>query len=247
MSWTWQYGLVAPLLVAGLLFGYRLRAQRGEGGASAPFTSWLLLPLFLTMAVYLYQLQTLHRQRIDFVHDEADAIGNCYRYTVLFSDVDRRWFRSQLIAYLELKLSEPAVRPHFEDPLEGKLNPLEREMVARVAKAELGEVGGQLRTDMLRNFSRMISCHYRTRYAMSERLAPANWVFLTVMAILCAFVVGWNCAETKSARAPMVLYLVLVLVCLAVLHDLDNPHGGWIQVPMDNLADLRGAFLRDPM
>ena len=247
MSWTWQFALLAPLLVAGLLWGYRTRQQRIEVGASAPFISWLLLPLFLTLAVYLVQLQTLHKQRIDFVHEEADAIGNCYRYTVLFSDADRRWFRSQLIAYLELKLSVPAVRPHFEDPLEARLSPLERDMVARVAKAELGEVGGQLRTDMLRNFSRMVSCHYRTRYAMSERLAPANWLFVTVLALLCAYAVGWNCADTKSGRGPMVLYLCLVLVCLAVLHDLDNPQGGWIQVPMDNLADLRGAFLRDPM
>lgn len=230
----WVFALAASLGV-GWLVGRR-RPERVPGvfeGTVVVLTGALLAALWTAA----YQS---HSWRLSLVHDEADYLGRCYRYSTLLPKEDRKWLRAHLLAYVDAKLRYLAEGGQAVLRTQPELVRLHLQIWDHLSALQLPN--DYPRQACLAAFNEIVEVHFRRLYAYGER-APAAALGLAACGCLAsAFLAGWC---SRSRGAALVTVLMLGAAFLAI-RDLDDTLGGGLQDDYVNLKNLRIYMFQDP-
>lgn len=211
----------------------RHRTPASTGPAEAALLGWLALLLSLT----LWQSQRNFWDRTTLVHQEADEIAKVYRILDTIPQANRTQMRLILISYLEAKLHRQE-RQTSEEEIQGLQNQL------YVLAGELSQkkvINESQAIAMEAAVSHMMSAHYRSSYALSERLAGIVTWTLVLQCLAVGFLLGSS--SSPERRMPILLvFSILASSTLALALDLDGSTGGWIRVDVSNLRDLVNAL-----
>jgi len=77
-----------------------------------------------------------------------------------------------------------------------------------------------------------------TQAAWWNRIPPAAWLMMWLIALLCNVMVGY---ATRGATASSLLLLILPLllaIAFLLIADIDSPRGGVIRVSAENLLSV---------
>lgn len=259
--------VVAPLF---LELGYRLSVRR----SAASNTLMLTLGILTALAWFLClgRSMAIYQQRIQLVHQVADLVAGAHRRAEFFPDLDRRWFRSQLCALLEVELAilEPTPNTNAEE----RMLPIMVSLMHHCATMKLPENYENRRENMNIQLNEVVAAHFRLHYALQEQLPGICWGVLGLLTACQLLTVGHNCLleprfleepqageeeETQSDESEkyrlhtktgrFLLGWMCTLVCWVsisyLLLDFEDPQHGLVRLPINNLNELRTASQRD--
>lgn len=239
----WGLLALAVLLVVSHEVGLRLARRQLQASASQ------LRPVEAALVVWLGMLLvlTLHHATVGFsdknvlVHEEADSIAGVYRRLETLPPTHRAQMQSLLMAYLDAKLRK--INSSSTQEQESS------EQEAMGVHAQLYTLAGDLATKRLLSeaqglaleqvVNRMISLHFRSDYALRERMPTLVLVVLGLQCCGVALLLGY--ANGSGASRNHVLppvFLLLVLGCCVLVLDLDDARGGVMRVDTSNFRDL---------
>jgi hypothetical protein len=77
-----------------------------------------------------------------------------------------------------------------------------------------------------------------TQAAWWNRIPPAAWGLMGVIAVCCNLLVGYGARRFESERFLMLIIPVVVSISFFLIADIDSPRGGVILVQPRNLVSL---------
>lgn len=77
-----------------------------------------------------------------------------------------------------------------------------------------------------------------TQAAWSNRIPPAAWSLMALVAICCNLLVGYGARITKIGGILITVLPLVVCIAFLLIADIDSPRGGLIHVHPHNLLDL---------
>ena len=192
----------------------------------------LIIAFTFSMAVSRYD------QRKNLEAEEANAIGTEYLRVGLLPTDTAKHARSLLLRYLQQRV----LRYESREFRQARLNRidvdtalLERDMWS-LAESPGRDLPGPIAALVIGGMNDVLNSHGYTQAAWANRIPPAAWVLMVLIAGLCSFLIGYG---AHRARTLTLLVLPLaVSIALFLIADIDSPHGGLIRVRPDNLTYL---------
>jgi hypothetical protein len=80
-----------------------------------------------------------------------------------------------------------------------------------------------------------------THAAWSNRIPPAAWSLMALVAICCNLLVGYGARITRVGSVLIMVLPLVVSIAFLLIADIDSPRGGLIHVHPHNLLDLSAA------
>ena len=77
-----------------------------------------------------------------------------------------------------------------------------------------------------------------TQAAWWNRIPPAAWVLMALIAICSNVLVGYGARRAEAERDLMVVLPLVVSISFFLIADIDSPRGGVIRVQPRNLVSL---------
>jgi hypothetical protein len=196
----------------------------------------LIIGFSFSMAVTRYD------QRKNYEEAEANAIGTEYVRADLLPPADAARLRTLLRNYLDLRIS------FYEAPDERQLpqiNASTAQLQAEMWTAAQAPASAQPSPVIALAVSGMndvLNSQGYTQAAWWNRIPPAAWGLMIVIAICCNLLIGYgsNHPETKTL---LVLILPIILsISLLLIADIDSPRNGIIRVRPQNLHSLAQSW-----
>lgn len=226
---------------------YHVRVQRlaDEDNDDASDEGFSLSGVFgllaLLMAFAFGMALDRYEDRRQLVTVEAKAIDTLSSRLELLSDADRAAIAPMLKEYGELRVETSNAA--FDDQASwARSREIANAIERRVYRA-LDTMSGDPRTALVVEAQDMLSDVATDRHAArGAKIPPAVLWLLAIYCIAGAAMLGYSVAATNARHrtAAMIFFMLLALAFLTVL-DLDNPRGGWIITPQD---ELEAAVLR---
>jgi hypothetical protein len=192
----------------------------------------LIIGFAFSMAVGRYD------QRKNYEEEEANAIGTEYVRVDLLSPDDAGKLRGLLREYLEARIRFYDTTDRNSLPeLTRQTSTLQNEMwsvVAGAGRAQPTPVTALAVSGM----NDVLNRQGYTQAAWWNRIPPAAWALMGLIAIACNLLVGFVAKDVNSKR-PMIIFPIVIAVAIMLLADLDSPRGGIIRVHPQNLLSLQ--------
>jgi len=194
----------------------------------------LIIGFAFAMSVSRYE------QRKNYEEEEANAIGTEYvRAGLLASAPETEKVRALLRSYLDQRI----LFYHSRDAGELlKINARTAQLQAQLWSAiETAVHEGQASPILALVVSGMndaLNSQSYTQAAWWNRIPPAAWVLLGVIAILCNVLIGVRASELKRRQGLLVILPAILSVAFLLIADIDSPRGGYIHVRPQNLLAL---------
>lgn len=177
--------------------------------------------------------------------DEANAIGTTYLRTSLLPEPQRSEIRTQLVAYVDARLSPDVMSP---DPAARARSVAEAQRIqSRVWELAVAAAFADPRPTtsglFVQSLNAMIDAH-GTRVALGEDRVPEIilWILLAVGVGSLALTGYATGAARRRRLVAGGLVAVLVALVVVLIVDLDRPSRGVIRVSDTNLRSLREAM-----
>jgi len=241
-----------PLLVFVLSFialwlcsqlGAAVRRRQEAHGAHAPETFTVILTASLTllglivgftfsMAVNRYD------QRKTYEAEEANAIGTEYVRAGLLPPGDAAMTRTLLRSYVDQRILLYQARDEDRRAqIRERITQLQRQLWAAVQSAALAQPNA-LTALAAAGMNDVLNSQGYTQAAWWNRIPPAAWLLMWLIALLCNVMVGYATSGT-TVRSLLLLILPLLLgIAFLLIADIDSPRGGVIRVTAQNLTAL---------
>ncbi|MEJ8822213.1 hypothetical protein WKW80_09190 [Variovorax humicola] len=184
-----------------------------------------------------------YEQRKNLEEAEANAIGTEYVRADLVPAADAARIRALLSAYVDQRVLFYTTRDRRElQQVNERTARLQGELwnaVKSPAPAQQNAVGALVVAGM----NDVLNSQGYTQAAWWNRLPPAAWMLMFVIAISCNVLIGYGLrSTTKNRWMLLVLPLVLSLAFLLIA-DIDTPRAGFIHVVPQNLLSLRATMV----
>jgi hypothetical protein len=188
---------------------------------------------------------TRYDQRKNYEEDEANAIGTEVVRADLLPAGDTTRVRALLVRYLDLRLAfyeaTDAAQVREIDASTGRL---QAELWATVRAPALAQPT-QVSALVVSGMNDVLNSQGYTQAAWWNRIPPAAWVLLGLLALGSNLLVGIGVSRTRGETALLLVLPVVVGISFVLIADIDSPRGGFIHVVPQNLLDL-AASLRGP-
>jgi len=181
-----------------------------------------------------------HTWRVSLVHDEADYLGRCYRYSTLLPKEERKWLRAHLLAYVDAKLRYLAEGGQAVLKTQPELVRLHIQIWDHLSALELPN--DYPRQACLNALNQIVEVHFRRLYAYGERMSKAAVLLAAGGVLACAFLAGW-CSRSRLAA---VVAVVMLGSAFLIIRNLDNPLDSGLKDDSANLKNLRIYMFQDP-
>jgi hypothetical protein len=223
--------------------GAALRRRQEAQGGHAPEAFTVILTASLTllglivgftfsMAVNRYD------QRKTYEAEEANAIGTEYVRAGLLPPGDAAMTRMLLRSYVDQRILLYQARD--EDRRAGirqRITQLQRQLWAAVQSAALAQPNA-LTALAAAGMNDVLNSQGYTQAAWWNRIPPAAWLLMWLIALLCNVMVGYA-TSGATVRSLLLLILPLLLgIAFLLIADIDSPRGGVIRVTAQNLTAL---------
>jgi len=232
--------------------GYRLghavhRRSAGEKESSVSAITAAILGLVAFMLAFTFGIVTnRYDARKALVLEEANAIGTAYLRSDFLPEKDRGEAAGLFREYVDYRLASAKWRDLTQ--LQKALVESDRiqrrlwEMAVANARKDMNSDVAALYIDALNH---VIDIHAsRVAVALQARVPGGIWLVLYVLIVLGMIGVGYQTAIAGSARrsrATPILAVAFSLVIVLIASP-DRPHGRFITVSQQPLADLRASM-----
>jgi hypothetical protein len=81
-----------------------------------------------------------------------------------------------------------------------------------------------------------------TQAAWWNRIPPAAWAMMVLIAVLCNAMVGYSGGRGRPRSGALLILPLIVSISLFLIADIDSPRGGIIHVAPQNLISLEESF-----
>ena len=225
------------------LLGAALRRKQEALGERAPEAFSLILTASLTllglivgftfsMAVNRYD------QRKNYEAEEANAIGTEYVRAGLLPAGDAAMTRTLLRSYLDQRILLYHTRDEARRvEIRQRINQLQQQLWSAVQNAALTQPSA-LTALAAAGMNDVLNSQSYTQAAWWNRIPPAAWLLMSLIAVLCNVMVGY--AASGATRRSLLLLILPLLLAIAfmLIADIDSPRGGLIRVSPQNLLSL---------
>lgn len=223
--------------------GIRLARRQLQASASQlrPIEAALVGWLALLAVVTLHQATQAFSEKNVLVHEEADSIAGVYRRVGTLPTTHRAQMQSLLMAYLDAKLRKLKStsfkeRESSEQEAMGVHDQLYNLSTDLANKHLMSEAQGIALEQVV---NRMISLHFRSDYALRERMPTAVLLVLALQCCGVAVLIGYANGSGAARNVVMpVVFLLLLGGCAFLVLELDDASGGVLQVDTSNFRDL---------
>src|SRR6516165_11179419 len=223
--------------------GATVRRRQESRGGHAPETFTIVLTASLTllgliigftfsMAVNRYD------QRKDYEENEANAIGTEYVRAGLLPAADAAMTRLLLRSYLEQRI----LLYHSRDEqgrlqIRQRITQLQGQLWSSVQNAALAQPSA-LTALAAAGMNDVLNSQSYTQAAWWNRIPPAAWLLMALIALLCNVMVGYATSEATPRTLLLLILPLLIAIAFFLIADIDSPRGGVIRVGAQNLLSL---------
>jgi hypothetical protein len=196
----------------------------------------LLIGFAFSMAVSRYE------ERKTYEEAEANAIGTEYVRADLLPAADGTKVRALLRDYLEQRMQFYVARDAQQV----------RQINARTARLEaqlwsdvVTSAAAQPTSMVVLAISGMNELFNSRGYAVAarqNRIPVASWSLLTVVAVICALLLGFGARGAQGERMLALVVPLTISVAFLLIAEIDSPASGVIRVIPENLAALSSSL-----
>jgi hypothetical protein len=225
------------------LLGAALRRKQEALGEHAPEAFTLILTASLTLLGLIVGFTfsmavSRYDQRKNYEAEEANAIGTEYLRAGLLPEADAAMTRMLLRSYLDQRI----LLYHSRDEarrveIRQRITQLQRQLWSAVQNAALAQPSA-LTALAAAGMNDVLNSQSYTQAAWWNRIPPAAWLLMSLIAVLCNVMVGY--AASGATRRSLLLLILPLLLAIAfmLIADIDSPRGGLIRVSAQNLLSL---------
>jgi len=192
----------------------------------------LIIGFTFSMAIGRYE------ERKNYEEAEANAIGTEYvRADLLPGDVAAR-VRALLSKYLDQRILFYKTRDAQQLR---QINTTTAQLQSELWSAVQGPAAAQPTPVValaIAGMNDVLNSQGYTQAAWWNRIPPAAWVLMGVIAICCNLLVGYGARRAEAARVLMLVLPLVVSISFFLIADIDSPRSGVILVQPQNLVSL---------
>ena len=223
--------------------GAALRRKQEAYGGHAPETFTLILTASLTLLGLIIGFTfsmavSRYDQRKNCEAEEANAIGTEYVRSGLLPAADAARTRTLLSSYLDQRIllyhsgdeqRRKEIRQHTAE--------LQRELWSAAQSAALAQPSA-LTALAAAGMNDVLNSQGYTQAAWWNRIPPAAWLLMALIALLCNVMVGYATSGGTPRSLLLLILPLLIAIAFLLIADIDSPRGGVIHVSAQNLVSL---------
>ena len=196
----------------------------------------LIIGFSFSMAINRYD------QRKACEEAEANAMGTEYSRAGLLPAADAAKVRSLLKTYLDLRVSFYVTRDSQRlGDINAQTDRVQKQLWDAVETPAVSQPTPVVALAVA-GMNDVLNTQGYTQAAWWNRIPPAAWALMALMAMVCNAMVGYG-ARKAAARSGVLLVLPLILsTSFFLIADIDSPRGGIIHVVPQNLLSLSGTL-----
>lgn len=197
----------------------------------------LIIGFTFSMAVSRYDLRKQYEEQ------EANTIGTEYNRVDLLPAADALRVHALLSTYLDQRIVHYETRNYRRlKEIEAQTERLQTDLWSGVAAPAAVEPTA-VNTLILAGMNEVLDSEGYAQASSSNRIPTAAWALLTIISILCNYLVGYS---LRGKRTFVALILPVALsVSIFLIADIDSPRGGFIRVRPHNLERLADSLRRN--
>ena len=223
--------------------GAALRRKQDAHGGQAPATFTLILTASLTLLGLIVGFTfsmavSRYDQRKNYEAEEANAIGTEYVRTGLLPAADAAQARTLLRSYLDQRI----LLYHSGDEerrkeIRQRIAQLQQELWSVAQNAALAQPSA-LTALAAAGMNDVLNSQGYTQAAWWNRIPPAAWLLMALIALLCNVMVGYATSGATPRSLLLLILPLLIAIAFLLIADIDSPRGGVIRVSAQNLLSL---------
>ncbi len=192
----------------------------------------LIIGFTFSMAIGRYD------QRKNLEEAEANAIGTEYVRADLLPAADAAKVRTLLRRYTEERILFYTTRDFQEEQkINARTMQLHNELWQAIVPAATANAT-PLMALVVNGMNDVLNSQGYTQAAWWNRIPPAAWMLMTVIAAGCCVAVGYGSRNFRNERFLLLAVPVLVSISFFFIADIDSPRAGVIRVVPQNLHSL---------
>jgi len=175
-------------------------------------------------------------QRKNYEAEEANAIGTEYVRAGLLPPADAALTRTLLRSYLDQRIL--LYQSRDEDrrkEIRERITQLQRQLWSAVQNAALAQPSA-LTALAAAGMNDVLNSQSYTQAAWWNRIPPAAWLLMALIALLCNVMVGYATSEATPRTLLLLILPLLIAIAFFLIADIDSPRGGAIDVRAQNLT-----------
>ncbi len=192
----------------------------------------LIIGFSFSMAIARYD------QRRVLEEAEANAIGTEFVRTELLPDQDGARVRGMLQRYVDLRIAFYQTRNKFDlQKINADTAQLQNDLWSAVRVPAMDHPNPVIALTVV-GMNDLLNSQGYTQAAWWNRIPPAAWFLMMVLALECNFMVGYGDRSTKVRKSLLVVLPLVISIAFVFVADVDSPRNGLIRVPPQNLISL---------
>jgi hypothetical protein len=223
--------------------GAALRRKQEAHGGHAPETFTLILTASLTLLGLIVGFTfsmavSRYDQRKNHEAEEANAIGTEYVRAGLLPASDAALTRTLLRSYLDQRILLYYSRDEDRrKEIRERIMQLQGQLWSAVQNAALAQPSA-LTALAAAGMNDVLNSQGYTQAAWWNRIPPAAWLLMSLIALLCNVMVGYATSEGTPRSLLLLILPLLISLAFLLIADIDSPRGGVIRVSVQNLLSL---------
>jgi len=192
----------------------------------------LLIGFTFSMAVSRYD------QRRNYEEEEANAIGTEYVRADLLPVADAAKLRPLLRNYLDQRILFYIARDEQElRQINTRTTQLQKELWSAVQAPAAAEPNPIIAL-AVSGMNDVLNTQGFAQAAWWNRIPPAAWALMVVLAICCNLLVGYGARSSSTGSNLFVILPLVVSIAFMLIADIDSPRNGFIRANPQNLISL---------
>lgn len=177
-------------------------------------------------------------QRKNLEEEEANAIGTEYLRVGLLPAADATKARALLREYYEQRILFYTIRDGERmRPVNARTAELQNELWT-VVNTAADNIPTPTVALAVSGMNDVLNSQGYAQAASWNRIPPAAWLLMAIIAVCCHLLVGYGAREAKSERVLLFVLPLITAMSFFLIADIDSPRGGVIRVHPDNLASI---------
>lgn len=226
---------------AGRRLGWKHRAeasQKAEAPLSATVAAIMGLSAFM-LAFTFGVAAGLFQERISLVVDEAADIEKVYLRAGYLEEPHRSEIRKLVREYLQVRTANWTSRDDVKKDVE-RSEEIQNKLWAHGEELAKQNMNSEMISLFIESLNDMFDIHVKRVAWGFIRLPDVIWVTLYLLTILSIGVMGYHAGLDESKNQAAHLILIVAFACVIVLiHDLDRPLEGFLNVNQRPLIELQ--------
>jgi len=184
-----------------------------------------------------------HEQRKNYEEEEANAIGTEYARAGLLAAAHTAKVRPLLRSYLDERILYYDTRDADKlGQIDTRTNELQAQLWSEIEAAAGEGPPNPILALVVSGMNDVLNSQSYTQAAWRNRIPPAAWALLAVIAMACNLLVGVRASELKRRQGLLAILPLLLSVAFLLIADIDSPRGGYIHVRPLNLMSLAASL-----